>query len=135
MPFTWPEDCTYGDGTMAEEHRELIGLVRKLEEGLHAGLAQAELLARMDRALALLRTHLDAEEAALRAAGYPHLGAHRAQHDDMTRALLEFRANVGAGTAQITESVLHFVFQWFRTHSKYEDRAAAEYLRSLAAAP
>lgn len=135
MPFTWPEDCTYGDGTMAEEHRELIGLVRELEEGLHAGLTQAELLARMDRALAMLRSHLDAEEAALRAAGYPQLGAHRAQHDDMTRALLEFRANVEAGTAQITESVLHFVFQWFTTHIKHEDRAAAEYLRSLAAAP
>jgi len=120
---------------MAEEHRELIGLVRELEEGLHAGLAQAELLARMDRALAMLRTHLNAEEAALRAAGYPGLGAHRGQHDDMTRALLEFRANVAAGTAQITESALHYVFQWFQTHAKHEDRTAAEYLRSLAAAP
>ena len=134
MPLNWPEDCTYGDGIMAEEHRELIRLVRELEEGLRAGLDQMELLARMDRAYAVLRSHLEAEEATLRAAGYPGLGAHRAQHNDITRALLEFRANVEAGTAQITESVLHFVLQWFMTHMKHEDHVAAEYLRSLAAA-
>ncbi|MBN8731049.1 MAG: hemerythrin family protein [Acidobacteria bacterium] len=134
MPFSWPEECNYEDGTMEEEHRELIGLVQDLEEGLRAGLAQAELLARMDRAYAVLRTHLEAEESALRAAGYPGLGAHRAQHNDMTRALLEFRANVQAGTAQITESVLDYLCQWFQTHMKHEDRAAAEYLRALSAA-
>ena len=135
MSFSWPDTCTYGEGTMSEEHRDLIGRVRDLEEGLRAGLDQAELLARLDRAYAVLRSHLDAEEATLRAAGYPRLGAHLAQHNDITRALLEFRANVEAGTAQITESVLHFVFQWFQTHMKHDDREAAEYLRSLTTTP
>lgn len=134
MSFSWPEECTYGDGTMPEEHRDLMDRVQDLEDGLRAGLDQAELLVRLDRAYAVLRSHLDAEEAALRAAGYPRLGAHLVQHNDMTRALLQFRANVEGGTAQITESVLHYVCQWFLTHMKHEDRVAAEYLRSLTAA-
>lgn len=133
MPYLWPDECNYGIGTMPDEHRELIRLVRELEEGMEAGLGQAELLARMDRAYALLRAHLDAEEAALRAARYPALGVHLAQHDDMTRALLLFRANIEAGTARITQSALNYVFQWFQTHMKHEDQAAAEYLRSPAA--
>jgi len=134
MDFAWREEYAYGIASMDADHQELLGMARGMMRALHEGEPEEEVRRLLEEALDALRRHMSAEEDLLRQARYPGLAGHKREHDDITRALLEYREHVASGAARVDESVVEFVYHWFVTHMRHEDRAAAEFLTQLAKA-
>lgn len=134
MDFVWRQEYVYGIEQMDSDHRHLLLLAHGLVGAVRAGRPQEELRGLLEEGLEALRGHMTSEEELLRKAGYPGLAIHKREHDEITRALLEYREHVMSGVAKVDESVVEFVYHWFVTHMKHEDRAAAEFLQELAKA-
>lgn len=131
MEFAWRQEYDFGVEEMDRSHRDLLTLARGLVAAVREGRPQEELTGQLDEGLAALRGHMEREEELLRQARYPGLALHQREHEDITRALLEFREHLARGAAKVDESVVEFVYNWFVTHVKHEDRAAAEFLQGL----
>lgn len=65
--------------------------------------------------------HFAHEERLMRLHDYQDLEAHKAQHDALTRQVLEFQAKFQAGQATMTVQVLQFLKNWLVEHIQGSD--------------
>ncbi len=75
-----------------------------------------------------IRDHFSAEEALMRAAGYPHLEAHLAEHAAFRTRVNELQRK-SAGH-DVTLETVEFLRHWLTTHIAETDMAFVPYLNS-----
>jgi hemerythrin-like metal-binding protein len=63
---------------------------------------------------------------------YPGLATHKAQHDALTRQVLQFQLDFQSGRAAITVQLLQFLKSWLEQHIAGSDQQYAPYLKDRA---
>jgi len=72
--------------------------------------------------------HFAHEEYLMRQQQYPNLAMHKAEHDALTRQVLQFKTDFEQGRTAITFSVLAFFRNWLEKHILQSDHQYAPYL-------
>lgn len=67
-------------------------------------------------------SHFAAEEALLVKAKYPGLDQQRAEHQEFTKKVEQFKKEVEAGNLSKSLFVVNFLKEWLATHIKQTDR-------------
>lgn len=134
MPvIKWSKQLELGIPSMDEQHQRWVALIN----GVHAALQEGQHGAVLEQGLAGMleytKTHFKDEERILRATRYLGYTAHKALHDDFTRQLEEFRAELegargGPPTAAIRR-LIKLLAHWLRDHITAADREYVEHLR------
>jgi len=73
--------------------------------------------------------HFAWEEQLLKQHGFPELEAHRAEHRELTRQVLDLRDKLAKNQLKIGAPVLHFLRHWLVDHICAEDKIYGSYLR------
>jgi hemerythrin len=127
--FPWKEAYSVRIPEIDAQHKQLIRLINDL----HAAMLQRKGAEALDRILGDLVRYTDGhfafEEALLQKRRYSGLAAHKTEHQQLTKQVVELRARVRAGTLAMTGQVMQFLKEWLANHILTRDQ---HYARELA---
>jgi len=132
--FEWNSSYVTGIGSVDAQHQTLFQIASKLHEAMTTGKGKAVLGSILNRLVQYTAGHFAHEERLMRLHDYPDLAAHKAQHDALTRQVLDFQANFESGQAAITVQLLHFLKNWLVEHMKGSDLKYVPFLANKAVA-
>ena len=127
--LTWNDRFSVGVKPLDDEHRELFSILAALEAATTQSLepeAAARLLRKLEEAT---RTHFAREEAVMRAAKYPGLALHSANHLRLMEKLEAFEARYGQGGQALNQHAHSFLDDWLANHIQTDDMRLGDWLR------
>ena len=127
--FEWKNEYAVNIGSIDAQHQMLFAIGRELYAAMRAGQGQAVLSKILDRLVEYTMLHFTHEESLLRLHQYPNFASHKAEHDALTRKVVEFQADFNSGKIAMALEVLNFVQNWLQTHIKGSDFAYAACLK------
>ncbi len=133
----WSDNLKVGIPAMDAEHRRLVALTNDFLVAAREGTEPA----RLDKILAELieqtRRHFIEEETLMDRVSYPHLAAHRVEHERLlteARLLLERFVALDRGTADfsaLTLETARYLQRWLVDHIVADDKPYRPYLAQL----
>jgi hemerythrin len=129
MAPVWSPALAVGVEAVDEQHRELFRRAGELVEALRAG-RRSEVGALVEYLGEYADAHFAAEEALMRAAGYPDLEPHRAAHEAFRAGLQGHVADYERkGATPLVALTLHnWLSDWLRQHVSTDDVALGRFL-------
>ncbi len=127
---TWRSEYNLGVEGIDKQHRSLVDLVNQVWEGIVFQAERAKMLELVQRLEHYTIAHFAAEEAYMKAIGYPGLDAHKLVHQQfIARVDAEKKAVLKGG--QLTLGLVEFLKQWLLDHIMGLDREAADYAKQV----
>ena len=85
-----PDPCRIGVAEMDHQHLRILNAIQRLQESLQGPYPLATLDARLKQLESLTLEHFQDEEMLMERQGYPHVPAHRSEHEN----IIEFCHNL-----------------------------------------
>lgn len=133
MSLAWQDTYSVGVERFDRDHQQLFRYFSELHESFIAGSEKQKLSAILDRLVAYTVQHFAAEEAVLKAAGYPALAEHVKEHQAFTQRIGDFAANHKAGNVVLTSQVMKSVRSWLTDHIMKSDQSYGAFLAKTGA--
>jgi len=132
MPLMqWNEKMSVGIDSIDAEHKKLVGMLNDLYDGMRSGHGKEVLGKVLDNLIAYTAAHFKNEEKYFVQTGYPASAAHKKEHDDLTKQVLDVQAKYEAGAAgTLSLEVLSFLKNWLVTHIQGSDKAYGPHLKA-----
>lgn len=118
---------------MDRQHQHLVGIINRLHDEMARGAPPESLAAILKDLVRYTQVHFRREEELMAAAGYPALGRHRAEHQDLTNQVLQFERDLEAGKLALSIALLNFLKAWLKDHISRSDSGYADYVNPVPA--
>jgi len=128
--FEWNDSYSVKITNIDGQHQKLFRMASELHAAMLAGKAQTSTANILERLVQYVKVHFAYEERLMREAGYPGFAAHKILHEDLTRQVLQFQADLEAGKQTLNVSLLHFLKKWLLNHIKNEDSKYAPFVKA-----
>ncbi|MEJ2127709.1 MAG: hemerythrin family protein [Woeseiaceae bacterium] len=116
----WREEFSVGIDEVDHEHRELIGLIRGLQENLGDGTDTEQVIDVLGEIYAQIAAHFALEEKMMRQTHYAALADHKEDHetllDDLRDMMDEVEDDGVLDEAQLTDDLDRWFSDHFSTH-------------------
>jgi hemerythrin len=129
----WDDRYLIGIPLVDEQHKELIRLTNDLYEGCLQGgeAARANFKIAIQGTVDYVKFHFSAEEQILRNINYPEYAAHKKQHEEFVKQVLEEVKNFEEGKKFVPNVFVRFLRDWILTHIAMADKKYAQYIMAL----
>jgi hemerythrin len=129
----WDDRYLIGIPFLDDQHKELIRLTNTLYESCLQGdeAARASFKEAIRATVKYVKLHFSAEEQILENIHYPELAAHKKQHEEFVRQVLEEVKNFEEGKKFVPNVFVRFLRDWTLTHIAVSDKQYAEYIMDL----
>ncbi len=127
--FAWAQDMVIDGGAIDDEHRKLVDLVNRLHDATSAGRGHevvGDLLAELIRDTA---EHLQHEESAMAAAGFPNLERHKIGHRAFVAELEKLQERYHQGSISVAAQLSTVLRDWLSLHIRRNDKELHDFLR------
>jgi hemerythrin len=131
--FEWQESYKIGVGSIDAQHQILFQTAARLRDAMLAGNGKAAVGPILERLVKYTESHFAHEERLMHLYKYPHLAAHKAQHDALARQVRDFQARCQSGQATITVQLLQFLKNWLVGHIRESDLKLVPFIENKAA--
>jgi hemerythrin-like metal-binding protein len=126
--FRWDDAYSVGVATMDEQHKRFFVLINELHQAMKQARG-ADVLGRILNELAsYTEYHFSAEEAAMEAAAYPELAAHKELHNQFIAKVADFQHRFNAGDRSIILDAMNTVKEWLIHHIQKVDKKYGPYV-------
>ena len=132
--FEWNERYSVGIGSIDAQHQTLFRLGAELHAAMTSGQGKAASGKILDRLIQYTTSHFAHEERLMRQHDFPGLAAHKAEHEALTKQVLQFQSDFQLGKATITVQLLHFLKNWLTHHIDGSDKRYAPHFKDKAVA-
>jgi hemerythrin-like metal-binding protein len=120
--FEWVPEYSVSVERFDSDHQRLFCLIGDLAEAMREGRGTDEVFRILQELADYTRIHFEAEEQAMREAGYRALVAHMAEHRALVSRLAEYCSSFDASSDVIATDVLLFLYGWLKDHVLVTDR-------------
>ena len=128
--FEWNEALSVGHIEIDSQHRMLFQYANKLHAAMSAGKGKDVLSQTLIDLIAYTQRHFATEEKLMQTHQYPEYPKHKAEHDGLTRKVVQLRDDYMAGRAVLTSEVLQFLKNWLNHHIGEVDKKVGKYLQT-----
>jgi len=134
----WSDALNVGIPFVDAQHRKLIDILNELHSGIHGAHGPqspeggASFRKAMHGAVEYVRVHFSAEEELLRKINYPDFAAHKAQHEEFVRHILDSVSRFESGNRYEgleLVKLLSFFRNWLLEHIGVLDKNYATYAK------
>jgi hemerythrin-like metal-binding protein len=126
--FRWEDAYSVGVVTMDEQHKRFFVMINELHQAMKQARG-ADALGRILNELAsYTEYHFSAEEAAMEAAAYPDLAAHKELHNQFIAKVADFQHRFNAGDRSIILDAMNTVKEWLIHHIQKVDKKYGPYV-------
>ena len=133
--FAWSSQYSVNVPEIDAQHKQLFRMANELHAAMLEGAGQQILDDLLNKLVAYTRWHFAAEEGLMRAHNYPDYATHRAQHEQLTATVLQFRDDFEAGRRALSIPLMKFLKDWLTHHIMGMDRKLGPYVRPQAGSP
>src|SRR5450755_115574 len=131
MPLmTWTSELSVGVKVLDDDHKKLVEMLNRLNEGMQANRGRATLGKIFDELVEYTNTHFAREEGFLVESGYAEVDVHKKQHADLVMRVLDLQRRYNNGELTLTREVLNFLKDWLTYHIKGHDQKYGSHLTS-----
>jgi hemerythrin len=131
MPLlTWSDSLSVGVQDIDVQHKRLVELINQLHDAMGQGKGRAVLGKTLDGLIDYTRTHFAMEERLMATQAYPGAVRHKAEHDALTKQVLDLQSKFLIGQATVTLEVMKFLKDWLSNHILTLDKQFGAYLNS-----
>ncbi len=120
--FQWAQDMVIDNGPIDEDHRHLVDLVNALHDATDEGRGRDVVGTILDELIAYTSSHLQKEEAAMAAAGFPNLERHKIGHQAFIAQLEKLQARYREGSIAVAAQLSTVLRDWLSLHIRRSDR-------------
>ena len=128
--FEWNDSYSLKIPNIDGQHQKLFRIASELHAAMQSGNAQSAANDIVDRLVQYVKIHFAYEERLMQEAGFPHFAAHKAKHDDLTRQVLQFQADLEGGRKTLSVTLLQFLKKWLVDHIRTEDPKYAPFVKA-----
>jgi len=132
--FDWNNSYSVQIGSIDAQHQTLFRIAAELHSAMANGQGKTAVARTLDRLIQYVSMHFSHEERLMRLHGYPDFAAHKAEHDALTKQVVQFQQEFQAGRAIVTVQLLRFLKEWLQNHIQGSDQKYAPFLREKAVA-
>ena len=125
----WDQKLSVGIMQIDQQHQKLVGMVNEMYQAMAEGKGNDALDKVLKELVAYTRTHFATEEKLMQANGYPDFAGHKAQHDQLTKQVMELQADFKAGKVALSTKVATFLKDWLVKHIMGSDKKYAPFLQ------
>ncbi|MCP5424528.1 MAG: hemerythrin family protein [Gammaproteobacteria bacterium] len=128
-PFIeWSDSLSVGVQQIDEQHKELVSMVNKVNEGISGGWgkeARDEILTRL---VEYTRIHFATEESLMDISKYPEQKSHKHRHDDLINMVGQHLKKYEEDPNASNYDLLFFLKKWLVDHIMKDDKKLGAYL-------
>jgi len=128
--FPWSDTYSVHIGVVDMQHKNLVGMVNELHAAMTEGRGKDKLGQILSKLIEYTRTHFGTEERLMQTHGYPDYAAHKAEHDRLTRTVLDLEGRFQSNEVALTMDVMDFLKNWLSKHILGSDQRYAPFLNS-----
>jgi hemerythrin len=112
------------------QHQRLINLINTLHEAMSKGKGRDVVGQILSELLDYTRVHFAYEEKLLNTHAYPGYVKHKAEHDTLTRQVVELHQQYQSGQMVMTLQVMNFLKTWLSNHIQGTDKGYSLFLNN-----
>jgi len=127
--FAWSDKYSLHIGQIDEQHKKLVGMLNELFDAMKAGKGNDVLDNVLSQLIAYTKSHFATEERLMKAHGYPGYQEHKAEHDDLTKQVLDFQQRFQARSTGLSMELMSFLKNWLINHIQGSDKSYAPFLQ------
>ncbi len=128
--ISWTDAFNTNIAEVDAQHRTLVEMVNRLHSAVRAGKDREALAEVLGGLIAYTKTHFEYEERLMSAHDYPEFAPHKAEHDRLTRQVIEFERRFREERAPVTIEVIMFLHDWLLKHILTEDKKYGPFLNA-----
>lgn len=132
--YAWKDTYSVKIEILDRHHQHLFSLINELHDFMRIGNSDAIMMTTLQELLRYTREHFSAEEVLMAAFHYPHLDAHRQEHENLTRRVLDFISGFEAGERRFGVELMNFLNDWLTCHILRTDQRYSEFFSAIGAA-
>ena len=132
MPLMqWSDKLSVGIAVVDADHKKLVSMVNDLYDAVSAGKGADQMGKILDGLIDYTKSHFAREETFFAQHNYPESAAHKREHAELTRQVLDVQAKYKAGaTSTLSLQVLNFLKDWLLKHIQGSDKHYVPYLKA-----
>ena len=118
MPLVvWSEKLSVGVRSIDDQHKKLVTLLNQLHDGMMAGKGKEVIGGVLKGLIDYTANHFRYEEELFARIGYPDGAAHKHDHDELVRKVVEIQKKYEqSGPGALTIPVMNFLKDWLTAH-------------------
>jgi hemerythrin len=124
----WSPKYELGVELVDGEHQQLFLLAGRMHQAMLEGKGKQVLQELLASLVDYTGHHFEHEEALMRRVGFPDFEAHREQHRDVSRKVLDLQARAEGGERTMTIEVMTLLMNWMGRHILEADQRIATYM-------
>jgi hemerythrin len=128
--FPWSEIYSVKIGIVDTQHKNLVNILNELHQAMVGGHGKDKLGQVLSNLIKYTQVHFATEEKLMQAHGYTDFPAHKAEHDQLTSRVLEYRRKFLANEIGLTVEVMDFLKDWLSKHILGSDKKYAPFLNA-----
>ena len=132
--FEWQQEFSVGIPSIDGQHQNLFKIARELHDAMSKGHGRQASGLLLDRLVQYTTVHFAHEERLMQQHRYPAYPAHKAEHDALTKKVIDFQKEFEQGRVSLTVELLHFLKGWLEHHIKESDQRYSPFLKAKAVA-
>jgi methyl-accepting chemotaxis protein len=126
--IVWDETIATGIGIIDEQHKELVGLINRLNGAMQQGTGKAVVGEILDELGRYATFHFSQEESLFDKYGYPEAEEHKAVHRKLLGEATEFIERFQSGQTAMSRDLFFFLKDWLTNHIKGVDHRYVPFL-------
>jgi hemerythrin len=131
--FAWNPRYDVGRPDIDQQHQRLFQIADSLCTAMAGGRGKDQIAKTLSELITYTKTHFSYEEHLMLRSSYPKFDSHRAEHNALTKKVLDFQRAFEAGNVMMTVAVMQFIKDWLANHISERDQDFGRHLASRAA--
>jgi hemerythrin len=128
--INWTNDLSVNIRPIDEEHKKLISMVNELHSAMGSGKGKEAMGKVLAGLVDYTKTHFATEERLMEKYAYIGFLNHKAQHDALTKQVMDLYAKFQEGKTMVTVEVMNFLKDWLTKHIQDSDKKYGPFLNS-----
>jgi hemerythrin len=128
--INWTNDLSVNIRAIDDEHKKLIAMVNELHSAMGSGKGKEAMGKVLAGLVEYTKTHFATEERLMEKHAYAGYLNHKAQHDALTKQVVDLNAKFQEGKTMVTVEVMNFLKDWLAKHILESDKKYSPFLNS-----
>ena len=128
--FRWDATYSVNIAIVDTQHKNLVSMVNELHQAMGEGSGKDKLGPILSDLVKYTQAHFATEERLMQSHGYPDFLAHKAEHDCLTRTVMDFQRRFLSNEVGLTLEVMEFLRDWLVKHILGSDKKYSPFLNA-----
>lgn len=126
----WNDSLSVGIEVFDKEHKQLVGMVNKLNNALATGSAKKTMEEILTSLIKYTQIHFKHEEDYMTLYDYPEYLKHKKEHEELTKQVLEFNERYRSGKVAFSLELMNFLREWLIKHIMGSDMKFKDFFKA-----